>query len=382
MTADEEFLIAPHPEHERVWLLGGGSGHGFKHGPALAELVRDLLIGVQEPLDAPRTGRTRRRPGADVRDPRRILISSATLVRPPRCKGMRKRFCSAAIGTLATLAVVAAPAGADSLVASAPGARNVTQGGGWLAWVQPSGARWRIATRSPSGTVSRPGVRSFDAAPASRSALTSTRSTAAACSRVPALRRHRRAHALRSLLPRPRAGTERKLTGASSAACSETAPSIYAGSLGFVRRGRGCPRPGIYRQAGTRAAQRISRRSGSTPASTRAGSPTRTARRRASGSRCAGISGEGEPIVLMSGSPDQPRSLIYGRYTAAWLLPASGEQALFMSSRISGSLLRGTPLRQGNRLLPASTDSISGEDGHPTRYLDADGVKSMSPPLF
>ena len=50
MTADEEFLIAPHPEHERVWLLGGGSGHGFKHGPALAELVRDLLTGAQEPL--------------------------------------------------------------------------------------------------------------------------------------------------------------------------------------------------------------------------------------------------------------------------------------------------------------------------------------------
>ena len=50
MTADEEFLIAPHPEHEHVWLLGGGSGHGFKHGPALAELVRDLLTGAQEPL--------------------------------------------------------------------------------------------------------------------------------------------------------------------------------------------------------------------------------------------------------------------------------------------------------------------------------------------
>ena len=44
-------LVAPHPEHDGVWLLGGGSGHGFKHGPALAELVRDLLTGVREPLE-------------------------------------------------------------------------------------------------------------------------------------------------------------------------------------------------------------------------------------------------------------------------------------------------------------------------------------------
>jgi glycine/D-amino acid oxidase-like deaminating enzyme len=51
MTADSEFLIAPHPEHERVWLLGGGSGHGFKHGPALAEFVRDLLSGAAQPLE-------------------------------------------------------------------------------------------------------------------------------------------------------------------------------------------------------------------------------------------------------------------------------------------------------------------------------------------
>ena len=38
--------IAPHPEHGgRVWLLGGGSGHGFKHGPALAERVEALADG-------------------------------------------------------------------------------------------------------------------------------------------------------------------------------------------------------------------------------------------------------------------------------------------------------------------------------------------------
>ena len=178
------------------------------------------------------------------------------------------------------------------------------------------------------------------------------------------------------------AGTERKLTRASSAACSETAASIYAGSVGFVRRGRGCPRPGVYRQVAARPAQRIV----PTIALETGINQSRIAYsyRSAAGFGLAvrRIGGEGEPIVLLSASPDQPRSLIYGRYTAAWLLPTSGEQAVFMSSRISGSRLRGTPLRQGERLLPASTDSIAGEDGHPTRYLDAGGVESMSPALF
>ena len=31
------FIAAPHPAHPNVWLVGGGSGHGFKHGPPMAE---------------------------------------------------------------------------------------------------------------------------------------------------------------------------------------------------------------------------------------------------------------------------------------------------------------------------------------------------------
>ena len=49
LTPDTHFVAAPHPEHPSVWLLGGGSGHGFKHGPALAERVARALRG-QEPL--------------------------------------------------------------------------------------------------------------------------------------------------------------------------------------------------------------------------------------------------------------------------------------------------------------------------------------------
>jgi sarcosine oxidase len=43
LTPDTRFIASAHPEHDRVWLLGGGSGHGFKHGPSLAEVVADAL---------------------------------------------------------------------------------------------------------------------------------------------------------------------------------------------------------------------------------------------------------------------------------------------------------------------------------------------------
>jgi sarcosine oxidase len=49
LTADQNFVVAPHPEHDHVWLLGGGSGHGFKHGPALAEHVERLLKREEPP---------------------------------------------------------------------------------------------------------------------------------------------------------------------------------------------------------------------------------------------------------------------------------------------------------------------------------------------
>jgi glycine/D-amino acid oxidase-like deaminating enzyme len=49
LTADGQFVFDRHPEHRGVWLLGGGSGHGYKHGPALAEHVAAVLAGQAEP---------------------------------------------------------------------------------------------------------------------------------------------------------------------------------------------------------------------------------------------------------------------------------------------------------------------------------------------
>ena len=49
LTTDTHFLVARHPEHASWWLVGGGSGHGFKHGPALGEYVADCIEGRREP---------------------------------------------------------------------------------------------------------------------------------------------------------------------------------------------------------------------------------------------------------------------------------------------------------------------------------------------
>ena len=49
LTLDTQFVVAPHPELAATWLVGGGSGHGFKHGPALAEHVAALISGASPP---------------------------------------------------------------------------------------------------------------------------------------------------------------------------------------------------------------------------------------------------------------------------------------------------------------------------------------------
>jgi monomeric sarcosine oxidase len=44
-TSNGDFMIDRHPAYENVWLVGGGSGHGFKHGPAVGEHVAALISG-------------------------------------------------------------------------------------------------------------------------------------------------------------------------------------------------------------------------------------------------------------------------------------------------------------------------------------------------
>jgi sarcosine oxidase len=43
-TSNGDLLIDRHPDHDNVWVVGGGSGHGFKHGPAVGELAAHLVV--------------------------------------------------------------------------------------------------------------------------------------------------------------------------------------------------------------------------------------------------------------------------------------------------------------------------------------------------
>jgi glycine/D-amino acid oxidase-like deaminating enzyme len=71
-TPDTHFIIDRHPRLENVWLVGGGSGHAFKHGPVIGETVVARLDGaVPGPgeerfaMDRPRSPVTGVRTGAD-----------------------------------------------------------------------------------------------------------------------------------------------------------------------------------------------------------------------------------------------------------------------------------------------------------------------------
>ncbi len=49
LTPDTNFVLARVPGSDQEWILGGGSGHGFKHGPALAEYAARVVTGEEEP---------------------------------------------------------------------------------------------------------------------------------------------------------------------------------------------------------------------------------------------------------------------------------------------------------------------------------------------
>jgi glycine/D-amino acid oxidase-like deaminating enzyme len=48
-TPDSHFVMDRHPRAANVWLAGGGSGHGFKMGPVIGEMVAALVLGDAAP---------------------------------------------------------------------------------------------------------------------------------------------------------------------------------------------------------------------------------------------------------------------------------------------------------------------------------------------
>lgn len=53
-TSNGDFIIDRHPDFENVWIAGGGSGHGFKHGPAVGEYTAARVAGLTTPSVEPR----------------------------------------------------------------------------------------------------------------------------------------------------------------------------------------------------------------------------------------------------------------------------------------------------------------------------------------
>lgn len=48
-TPDENFIMDRHPQAANAWIVGGGSGHGYKHGPAVGEIAAQMILGAKDP---------------------------------------------------------------------------------------------------------------------------------------------------------------------------------------------------------------------------------------------------------------------------------------------------------------------------------------------
>lgn len=48
-TPDRDYILDRHPEVSNVWIAGGGSGHGFKNGPAVGELMAEMILRGRAP---------------------------------------------------------------------------------------------------------------------------------------------------------------------------------------------------------------------------------------------------------------------------------------------------------------------------------------------
>src|ERR1700757_5187414 len=56
-STDHNFILDRHPEAKNVWIVGGGSGHGFKHGPVVGEMVADAVLETKVPPEEMALGR-------------------------------------------------------------------------------------------------------------------------------------------------------------------------------------------------------------------------------------------------------------------------------------------------------------------------------------
>ena len=294
----------------------------------------------------------------------------------PRRPAARRRTAVAlsAILGLSVAASLFSVALADTLLTPAPGARHLAQGGGYIAWSAPVGdGRFRLMVRAPGGQVrALGGVAAFGAAPdleigsdrygiaGRRLLLVYSRCRGASVSRGCDVY----AYDLRR-------GREERVAALSTRSYSETAPALYYGRYGFVRRGG--RRPGTYSHTPNGGSVRLSAR----VADDLAVAPRivysvgRTIVLRP-------LSGRGSSFVYRVAAV--PRDLYLTRYRFGFL---SFGGRVFETVRFAGSGGRDyavTP-REGRRL-PPSTSAIAGDSSGLHTYLDDAGVSTVDPSPF
>jgi sarcosine oxidase len=59
-SPDNHMIIDRHPAANNLWLVGGGSGHGFKHGPAVGEMLAEWVMEHKHPNPIFRLARLRK----------------------------------------------------------------------------------------------------------------------------------------------------------------------------------------------------------------------------------------------------------------------------------------------------------------------------------
>ncbi len=286
---------------------------------------------------------------------------------------------------LAALALSAAPASADSLLAAAPDARNLAAGGGWYAWAAPApNGRWRLTVRNPTTrVVSVPDIPDFGAPPDPAIGSDVVGSDLGQRRLVVAYSRCSGTSATSGCdvwAYDVVAGTESRVGALSTSTYSETAPSVYLGTWSFVRRGGGTRTGVTVYSRRSRATRRLTSTLARETSVT--GSGSRVAytynSSRGGGVALRRASGDGGVVTLTSRRDDIPHSVTTTRYRAAWLEDTTAWQ----TTRFGSGEPDDVELMEQRRALPDSTDSIATDGSVVASYLDERGVVTIAPALF
>ena len=92
-TPDDHFIVDRHPAAPNVWIVGGGSGHGYKMGPAIGEMIASLVLDERGAKPAVQPGAPRRDTawGLATRDGREWRLAMFVSARAPHRAGRRSR---------------------------------------------------------------------------------------------------------------------------------------------------------------------------------------------------------------------------------------------------------------------------------------------------